>query len=76
MRHQKNTRDYFNCSKKSFKEMDVPKDKMFRIKCMNEVPKYAPIFASVKCSICGENVMETKARVKEGKFICMTCATP
>lgn len=59
----------------SFKEIDTPEDKMFRIKRINiKMPKYAPIFASVKCSICGENVMETRARVKDGKFICISCA--
>jgi formylmethanofuran dehydrogenase subunit E len=38
------------------------------------VPEYAPIFASTRCSICGENVIETKARVKRGKTVCIDCA--
>jgi formylmethanofuran dehydrogenase subunit E len=38
------------------------------------LPKYAPIFASVRCSICGENVMEPRARVADGKPICIPCS--
>ena len=59
----------------STKELSKPADKMFRIKRIKiTVPEYAPIFASVRCSICGEKVMETRARVKEGKAVCMGCA--
>ena len=59
----------------STKELSKPADKMFRIKRIKiTVPEYAPIFASVRCSICGEKVMETRARVKEGKPVCMGCA--
>jgi len=59
----------------SINELNQPVDKMFRIKHMKiRVPEYAPIFASVRCSICGENVMETRARVKNGKPVCMDCA--
>ena len=38
------------------------------------LPEYAPIFASVKCSLCGENVMETRVRMRDGKPICIPCA--
>jgi formylmethanofuran dehydrogenase subunit E len=59
----------------SINELNKPLDKMFRIKRMKiMVPEYAPIFASVRCSICGENVMETRARVKDGKPVCIDCA--
>ncbi len=59
----------------SINELNKPADKMFRIKRIKiTVPEYAPIFASVRCSICGENVMETRARVKDGKPICIDCA--
>jgi len=37
------------------------------------IPK-ARIFPSVQCSVCGENVMEPRARVKDGKFVCIPCA--
>jgi formylmethanofuran dehydrogenase subunit E len=59
----------------SINELSKPADEMFRIKHMKiAVPEYAPIFASVRCSICGEKVMETRARLKEGKAVCMVCA--
>jgi len=38
------------------------------------LPEYAPIFASVRCSRCGENVMETRARVADGKPVCIPCS--
>jgi len=56
-------------------ELNQPPEKIFRIKRMKiKVPEYAPIYASVRCSICGEKVMETKARVKNGKPVCIDCA--
>jgi formylmethanofuran dehydrogenase subunit E len=59
----------------SIKELSGDTDEMFRVKHMKiKVPEYAPIFASVRCSVCGENVMETKALVKGGKPICKACA--
>jgi formylmethanofuran dehydrogenase subunit E len=59
----------------SINELNKKADEMFRIKHMKiMVPEYAPIFASVRCSICGENVMETRARVKEGNPVCINCA--
>jgi len=61
--------------KMSINELNKPVDKIFRIKRMKiAMPEYAPIFASVRCSICGENIMETKARVKDGKPVCRDCA--
>ncbi|MCD6506115.1 TraR/DksA C4-type zinc finger protein [Candidatus Poribacteria bacterium] len=39
-----------------------------------KVPEYAPIFSSVRCAICGELIMETRARVRGGKFVCIECA--
>jgi len=59
----------------SINELSKPANEMFRIKRMKiTVPEYAPIFASMRCSICGEKVMETRARLKEGKAVCMDCA--
>ncbi len=58
----------------SVNELKQPIKKMFRIKRMKiTVPEYAPIFSSVRCSICGEKVMENRARVKEGQSVCIDC---
>ncbi len=39
-----------------------------------EMPGKARIFNSVQCGSCGEYVMETRARVKDGQFVCIPCA--
>ncbi len=57
----------------SFDQLRLPEEEVFDVKPMKiEVPPFAPIFASVRCSVCGENVMET--RVRDGKPICLECA--
>ena len=37
-------------------------------------PDYARIRRSVPCAFCGERVMETRARVREGQVACIPCA--
>lgn len=60
----------------SFEQLKLPKEEVFNVKHRSiEVPPFAPMFTSVRCSVCGENVMETRARVKDGKPICITCAS-
>ncbi|KJS17724.1 MAG: formylmethanofuran dehydrogenase [Peptococcaceae bacterium BRH_c4b] len=39
-----------------------------------KMPDKARIFNSVQCGSCGEYVMESRARVKEGHFVCIPCA--
>jgi formylmethanofuran dehydrogenase subunit E len=59
----------------SFKILDLPDEEVFDIKRVTiEVPAYARIFASVRCSVCGEDVMEPRARVKDAKPVCIPCA--
>jgi len=63
-------------AKSSFEQLKLPKEEVFNVKHMSiEVPPFASMFASVRCSVCGENVAETRARVKDGKPICMECAS-
>jgi formylmethanofuran dehydrogenase subunit E len=60
----------------SFGQLELPEEEVFNVKPKKiKVPSYAPIFASVRCSVCGDNVMETRARVKDGKPICIACAS-
>ncbi|MEW6378572.1 MAG: FmdE family protein [bacterium] len=35
--------------------------------------KYAPIFRSSICALCGEKIMETRARVRDEKIVCIPC---
>ena len=38
-----------------------------------DLPKRAVIFKSVRCAQCGEGVMESKARIKDGNMVCPVC---
>uniref|UniRef100_A0A7C3WPI2 Formylmethanofuran dehydrogenase n=1 Tax=Desulfobacca acetoxidans TaxID=60893 RepID=A0A7C3WPI2_9BACT len=59
----------------SFKELQVPLEEQFTLTRLTlKVPPYAPIFASQVCSICGESVMETRVRLRNGKPVCLICA--
>lgn len=59
----------------SFKALEIPDEEVLNIKKVNiEVPAYARIFASPRCSVCGESVMESRARLKDGKPICLPCS--
>jgi formylmethanofuran dehydrogenase subunit E len=59
----------------SFRVLELPDEEVLDIKEVNiDVPAYARIFASVKCSVCGENIMEPRARMKDGKPTCLPCS--
>ena len=38
-----------------------------------ELPEEAEIYPSIRCALCGEKVMEPRARVKDGKIVCIPC---
>ncbi len=52
------------------KEKDILKIKRIKM----ESPSEARIYPSIRCSICGEKVMEPRARVKGGKVVCIPCS--
>lgn len=57
------------------KILAMPVDDLFIIKeSKPDVPEKARIFRSVQCASCGEMVAEHRARVKDGKFVCIPCA--
>jgi len=59
----------------SFHVLTLPDEEVFSINRVNtKVPAYARIFASVKCSVCGEDIMESRARFKDGKAVCLPCS--
>ena len=59
----------------SFQVVELPDEEVFDIKrVVIEVPSYARIFASSKCSVCGESVMEPRARVRGGETVCLACS--
>jgi len=38
-----------------------------------ELPEEAEIYPSIRCALCGEKVMEPRARIKDGKIVCIPC---
>ena len=38
-----------------------------------DLPDEARIYASLRCAVCGEKVMEPRARVKNGEIVCIPC---
>jgi formylmethanofuran dehydrogenase subunit E len=57
------------------KILALPVEDLFLIKEITpDIPENARIFRSVQCSACGEMVAEHRARVKDGKFVCIPCA--
>ena len=58
-----------------FGMLNIPDEDVFNVERMTiQVPAYSRIFASVKCSVCGENVMEPRARVQGGQIVCISCS--
>ena len=61
-------------SELSIAELEESADEMFLTKRLEiVVPEYAPIFDSVRCSICGENVMKSRAVAENGEYFCCPC---
>lgn len=59
----------------AFEMLTISDEDLFNVERMTiQVPAYSRIFANVKCAICGENVMETRTRVKNGKSVCIACS--
>lgn len=53
----------------------APEDVLFKIEAVNlDFPVKARIFSSITCSICGEQVMEPRARMRDGKPVCIPCS--
>jgi formylmethanofuran dehydrogenase subunit E len=61
--------------RRAYRILEHPEDEIFKVETVDAAQiEYAPIFNSVNCSICGEKVMETRIRMKNGEPVCITCA--
>jgi len=61
-------------SELSIAELEESADEIFITKRLEiVVPEYAPIFDSVRCTICGENVMKSRAVAEKGEYSCLPC---
>ncbi|MBN1691485.1 MAG: formylmethanofuran dehydrogenase [Dehalococcoidia bacterium] len=59
----------------SFRMLEIPDEELFSISRLNiEIPAYARIFASVNCSVCGENVMQPRSRLIDSRYFCLPCS--
>lgn len=57
------------------KILSIPVEELFIVQEIRpEIPERARIFRSVPCAVCGEMVAEHRARVRDGKIVCMPCA--
>ncbi len=55
--------------------MEAPEEELFDIrKTKMQPPPEARIYPSLRCEACGEKVMEPRARIKEGKVLCIPCS--
>lgn len=54
--------------------LSLPLEEICEIKEIGyDLPQKARIFPSVTCSSCGEKVMEPRARLQDGKPVCIPC---
>lgn len=54
--------------------LEAPDDELMKVTRQNiQLPEEARIYPSIRCEICGEKVAEPKARIKDGKIVCMPC---
>ena len=54
--------------------LSFPAEEMFTIRNVTgKIPEKARIFRSVTCAVCGESVSESRARVQDGKIVCIPC---
>jgi len=59
----------------SFQQLALPEEEVFTVQRLQvQVPPRSRIFASVRCAVCGESVMETRARIKDGRPVCIPCS--
>lgn len=59
----------------AFKMLDMPDENFFSITSSRiEVPVSSRSSASTMCAVCGENSGEHRARLKNGKPVCLSCS--
>ncbi len=57
------------------RELEVPLEEQFKIETLTiPVPDTARSMGTLVCSRCGEGVLATKAKVKNGQNLCLACA--
>jgi formylmethanofuran dehydrogenase subunit E len=61
--------------KGSFELLSIPREELFLVKEVQaKAEDYAPIFQSYTCNLCGDKIMQSRARVYNGQTVCISCA--
>jgi formylmethanofuran dehydrogenase subunit E len=54
--------------------LNAKDEELFKVtKGKIDLPKKAKIYPSIICALCGEKVMEPRARIENGKIVCIPC---
>jgi formylmethanofuran dehydrogenase subunit E len=54
--------------------LDLPLDRLFDVQTVTpRIPAKARVRESIQCQVCGEMVMETRARLMGGQKLCIPC---
>ncbi|MEA1984754.1 MAG: FmdE family protein [Euryarchaeota archaeon] len=54
--------------------LETPADQLFVVEHVQIAPPpKAMVYQSIPCTECGEEVMETRARLKHGQIVCLPC---
>jgi formylmethanofuran dehydrogenase subunit E len=62
-------------AKKTEAVLEAPESGLLKIGKMRLTPPAAArIYRSLTCAVCGEKVAEPKARIREGKILCIPCS--
>lgn len=61
-------------ARKTMAILEAPEPELLRIARVNVIlPPEARIYQSLTCEVCGEKMAEPRARVKNGKIVCIPC---
>ena len=61
--------------KGSFELLSMPLEELFLVSEVNvKAEDYAPIFQSCTCNMCGDKIMQSRARVYNDQTVCILCA--
>jgi formylmethanofuran dehydrogenase subunit E len=54
--------------------LEAPDEEILRVKRVTiDLPQEAKIYASIRCERCGEKVAEPRARIRDGRIVCIPC---
>ena len=62
-------------AKKTKAILDAAEGELLKVSRVSiSLPPEAKIYQGISCTVCGEKVAEPKARVKDGKIVCIPCS--